>query len=278
MSLTMVQATNSRGQTLSLPIFSTSSDGFKTHDVEGLDPIKAQVSSTEYGLLDGEFFQATRRGRRNIVLKLGYEPDWGVTDIRTMRGQLYDFFSPESVVTLSFFLNGTLHSTIEGVVEDFKSPLFTEEPEAHISILCFKPDFVAPTITSRSLSTTTGTGEAQINYAGSADVGIEVEIAVNITIASFTLNMRHESGKSYQVHMQRAGNWFAGDVLLLSTVPGRKGFWLTSATPDISQLTAIQPDQAMDLVLSKGLNYVRITAPNSGVPYVVRYHTKYVGV
>ena len=103
MILTSFKATNAQGQELNLPLNDVSA-GIVVKEIEGLDPVKANLASSTFANLDGEQKQSSRRVTRNIILHFELKPDYAHGSAKDIRDQLYKFFMPKSEITLSFHL------------------------------------------------------------------------------------------------------------------------------------------------------------------------------
>ena len=53
-----------------------SDDPIHIRDITGLGPVKAEIATTPFATSDGELFQGSTVGKRNIVMTLGFNPDW----------------------------------------------------------------------------------------------------------------------------------------------------------------------------------------------------------
>lgn len=122
-----------------LPLFGQTK--FPISFVDGLGPVKAEISSSPYANQDGDHFQSSRVGARNIVLTLELVPSYSSgEDPEDLRNRLYGVLAPKSQVDLVFFTTNGLRY-ISGVVESFESPLFVQVPAVQVSILCHDPFF-----------------------------------------------------------------------------------------------------------------------------------------
>ena len=98
--LTAVEAFTPQGENLFLPL-QDSSGGYVVQDIDGLDPVNAQIVSSKFARLEGEQYQSSYREKRNILISLGLEPDYGAAlSVSQLRSRLYDFFMPKSPVRL----------------------------------------------------------------------------------------------------------------------------------------------------------------------------------
>jgi hypothetical protein len=272
--LTKIEARNSAGSVLSLP-FQDVSGGYSLRDVLGLDPVKATIVSTSFATADGTQYQSARREARNLILHLGYEPDWVDTTVKELRDNLYKWFMTKKAVNLRFYEDNGLVVDIAGRVESNDSPRFASDPDAKISILCPKPDFVGMTNNVISGSTVSDTSEIAITYAGTSDTGFLFTLNVNRTMPGFSLYMRGEDGIQYE--MDFAASLVAGDIVKINTVTLEKYAILTHLGVDSSILYGISPSSPW-LNLQPGVNHIRLQNVGSAVPFTIAYTDKYGGL
>ena len=137
MTINMVEVITEKSENLQFYI-QDSTNGFVIHDIQGLDPVKAEIVSSSFGSVDGTQHQSSRRGNRNIVLTLGYAPDFITTTVGSLRKILYSKLMPKSSVRLLFHMSDGTVPEILGNIETLETPLFVVFSEATISIICFK--------------------------------------------------------------------------------------------------------------------------------------------
>lgn len=276
--LTKVEVVTETGLILELPL-EDPQEGYLIQDISGLDPVKATIVSSSFAQIDGSQYQASRRENRNIVIKLGLEPDFINTTVRALRTRLYGYFMPKSHVLLRFTIEGEGVVEIRGRVETFVSPLFVKEPDATISILCFDPDFYEPEPLVFAGNTNDTGDELLLNYKGSVDTGFLFEIYVDRPIAGFTIN--HRAGDDEFGSLEFTTPLQAGDVVQISTVVGNKFAYLTRTTGGVtyegSILYGVSP-HANWISLLPGDNFIRVYVEGLAIPYTIEYTHKYGGL
>src|SRR4051812_7049320 len=151
-------------------------DPVQVFNVEGLGPVKAEISSTPFATGRGELYQGGSTGKRNIVLTLGLNPDWEEQTMSTLRQLLYRYFMPEEWCKLRFFSDYLPTVDIEGYVESFEPNIFSKDPEIQVSIICPKPDFIEANATVLSGLVDNGTAEIVYTYVGTVETGLELRI------------------------------------------------------------------------------------------------------
>lgn len=274
--LEKVEVLTEQGILLTLPLQDISR-GYSVQDIEGLDPVKATIVSSAFAQLDGEQYQSSRREKRNIILTLGYEPDFTVGTVQDLRKKLYGFFMPKQRVLLHFFQTGEPTVQIYGRIESFDSPKFQKEPKAVISILNFDPDFYNPDPIIINGNTTASTVENIHVYDGTVETGILLKVFVNRDLPQLTLHHRPADDILRSLAFVSENPLIAGDVLSISTMPGNKYATLTRGGVDTSILYGISP-QSNWISLFPGENKLRVYAEGAAVPYTIEYTQKYGGL
>lgn len=148
-------------------------DLFEIRNIDGLEPVKAAISTSQFAVVDGEFFSGSSVGKRNIVLTLGLRADWVDWTPANLRRKLDSYFMPKSNVTLIFEGDEQAPVVISGYVESNEPSIFSKDPENVVSIICPDPAFVTvDPIEIVGDSTTPVT----IDYQGTVESGIYLEI------------------------------------------------------------------------------------------------------
>lgn len=269
--LSRVEIQNSLGDTLALPLADTSG-GYLVKDISGLDPVKATLVSTTIAQIDGAQLQSTRRETRNITMRLGFVPNFYTTDVRSLRQNLYGFLMPKSLVTLRFFFDEVLYAVTVAAVETFESSMFSVDPEVNVSLICYDPDFYAPTTTTFNGTTVIGTSSNAIQYDGTSDAGFVLTLSPNASIADFAITVTHPDNKVLTLDL--AASLLSGDTVVVNTIPGSKAATLTRSSSSSSLLYAVSP-LSIWMGLSPGQNLFRVSSTVSGMPYSLVYTKKY---
>lgn len=272
--ISSVEVQNASGLIQSFEI-DNSDNGYQIRDIEGLNPVRANLVSTGFANMDGEQYQSSRREKRNLILTIGLVPDFVNTSVSNLRHNLYAFFMPKSVITMRFFRTDGVPVRISGRVETFDAPIFTRDPQVSISIVCFDPDFLADEIvvpgTSIQFPTFT-----PINYEGSVSTGILLELNVTASIDGFTATVIRPGGTGQA--LTYSGGLIAGDVVTLSTTPGDKFINRLRGSTLTSILAGVSPYSTW-LDLDSGLNefgvFISTPTPQS---YNLKYRTRLGGL
>lgn len=153
-----------------------SDDPVIIRDIDGLGPVKADISTIPSGTSRGETYQGSSANKRNIVLTLGLNPNWSTQTMSSLRQLLYGYFMTEEWCKLRFFSDELPTTDIEGYVESFEPNIFSQDPEIQISIVCPKPDFIDIDASIFKGAVDLGENQFQFNYDGTVSSGLELRV------------------------------------------------------------------------------------------------------
>ncbi len=225
--------------------------GYIVENIEGLGPVKAELTSTTYASFDGDRFQSARRGTRNIVMTIKISPYFNVEALRDL---IYAAVMPKDEVTFQVNKNGSLYS-IAGYVESVEPVIFSKDPKLTISIICFQPDFMEP-----YASTVIGSANSEtvINYNGTIPSGFVLTLSkadTNVVSNAYIQSIANGVTNRYT---------FVGDILLgapiiVDTNVGSRG--ITSSS--YSYLTHVDEDSVW-IQLQPGPNKFKVVGTSTG--------------
>ncbi len=272
--LQQVDITNSRGSVLSLQM--EQDDGpYQIGTIDGLDPGKATLVATSSAGQDGETYQSGKRPARNIKLNLDFDPDFSSKSYGELRNDLYAWFMPKARITLRFFLSTGLYVDIDGVVESMDSPLFVDDPDASISIMCFQPDFVDGRLASVPGFTVSSSTSTSIDYPGTVEAGTVLTLNLNRAASGFSIYNVDEGAKLQQLDF--SGALLNGDKVIVSSLQGNKGITRVRAGVSTSVLYG-RSAQSSWINLVEGINHFRVYATGDPIPYTLEYAVRYGGL
>jgi hypothetical protein len=272
--LDRVEFTTKNGNTLVIPMYD-GADGYFFDSVDGLDPVKATLVSSSSANVDGEQYQSSRREPRNLVFKMGVDVSQIFGSVSQLRRKMMGLLMPKAEVTLRFFSDDFPAVDIVGIVESFDWPLFVEEPEVTLTILCHKPDFIDLTTATVASQTTPGSVETVVDYEGSIETGFKFRMTVNRALSGFTILHRSPTDILSSFEFEEA--LVAGDLLEISTVTGSKEVMLTRAGTKSSILYAMAPYSNW-INLFPGANRISVVAEGAGIGYSIEYINRYGGL
>lgn len=272
--LNLVEVRTDRGLLLSLPL-GDQNEGFLVQSIEGLDPVDAVLTYSSMANEDDEQEQSSKRVKRNIIMKLGYEPDYVNDSVKKLRDRLYVFFMPKSQVRLRFYSDDMPTVEIRGRVERMNAPLFTKEPDATISITCAKSGFVGLDSLVVNGNTTESTTETTVVYDGSIETGGLLRLMVNRSIDTFTIYNRLPDNSVQS--QEFVAPLLAGDILEINSVSLNKSVRVTRGGTTSSVLFGISPYSEW-LNLYPGVNQIRVATAGADIPWSFQYVNKYGGL
>jgi hypothetical protein len=267
-----VEARNLQGDLLTF-LLEDDTTGFVVKDIQGLDPVNATLTKSDFAQQDGTQFNAARREDRNIIIKLKLSPPDSSTTVGALRRQLYSFFMPKVPVDLRFY-DDDLVVAAYGRVESFVSPIFVKVPTADISAICFDPDFVELEAVELDGFTVSDTTETLVHYDGTSDTGVLFTLNLDRTETEFSIFHRAPNG--VVTEMAFTSSLVSGDVFTVNTVTGDKYVRLVHSSVETDVLYAL--DGSDWITLSQGDNYIRVYATGAEIPYTLSYINRYGGL
>lgn len=163
-----------------------SDDPVNVQNIEGLNPVKADITTVASGVSRGESKQGTAIGKRNIVLTLGLNPDWETQTMSSLRQILYAYFMTGEWVKLRFYSDELPTTDIEGTVESVEPNIFSQDPQLQISIINERPDFIEIDATIFRGVVDDGSNQMLVNYIGSVNTGIELRVDRSVERPTYT--------------------------------------------------------------------------------------------
>lgn len=243
-------------------------------NIDGVDPVRATISTTSYANQDGGFYQSAKTEMRNIVLTIGYRHDLtSGKSIQTIRREMYGVFDPKAQVKLRFIDSDEAPVEIYGYVESHETSMFSRDPEVQISILCPDPYFRA--IRPVTLSATNN-NPIYTSYFGTAETGFLFEMFVNRNVEGTLLRAYISDDNYYDIHY--GGSLVPGDVLSISTERANKFVRRTRGGETLSVLNGItRGELSMTINPRTDRLYTAVGEPRT-IPYRITYTPKFIGI
>jgi len=276
-----VFSANPSAPELPLGGFMPSDDPVQIRDITGLEPVKADISSTGLATGRGETLQGSSTGKRNIVMKLGLNPDWEEQTMTSLRHQLYRYFMPEQWTKLRFFSDELPVVDIEGIVESFEPNMFSQDPEVQISVLCHQPDFIEADATIYNGVVDDGTLELEFDYIGNVETGLEVRVdrtPDNVAYSGdviFTLR----SPEDPQILEVTGVVIDHTQYLKISSVPRNKRVQVISVVDGApTNILAKMTPASIWPIVKPGLNVLSVAAVEDGQAWTMAYFNRFGGL
>lgn len=271
-----VDVANEGGDILSLPLGQPTS-GIILTGIDGLDPGKATLISSNYAQQDGSEFHFARRESRNILMGFALDSRFGGGTTRLLREQLYKYFMPKAKIFLSMSLENDLEVQIDGVVESLQSPMFTEKPVAVASIICHDPDFYEPNALTVIGQSNVNLTEYEIDYTGTAATGLAVRVTVPTAGTSSGFSIYHRKPDTSVDILDFSTNLQALDQVFVNTVPGQKSATQIRSDVETSIMGNIDPSSNWPKLVP-GLNYIAITGTGTAMDFEISYFRRFGGL
>lgn len=251
-------------ETIELKVFGASlADRFQFKGADGLGPPESTTISSK-GL-----FQGRNTVDRQIVFRVGLNPDYKLHETPAdLREELYTLLATDDAPLRVEFVDGQSIVAITEGHAAISPAMFTETPEAQITIDCIESFLRAP---YELVSTPTGKSQFVIPNPGSAPTGFRHSVQFTSAYDSWTLVRGAQK-------MKFDTAFAAGDILLINTIPGERDLVRVRGTVETSLLHTLSKDSSW-IMLRKGNNV--FTVANSLYDHVAnafQYTPRYWGV
>lgn len=132
-----VRVTNYKDETLSIDIYNSATSGVNIRKIDGLGPVKANITTTAIVSGDGDIYNSARADKRNIVLTLGFviTPNLDLNTIEDVRQMSYKYFPLKSLVKINIETDNRSLYTY-GYVESNEPDIFSDDETCQVSIIC----------------------------------------------------------------------------------------------------------------------------------------------
>lgn len=281
--ITKLEVFSSQPGAPELPLggFMPNDDPVQLRNIDGLGPVKAELTSTPFASGRGELYQGGFTGKRNIVISLGLNPNWENQTMATLRQLLYRYFLPEEWCKLRFYSQELPPVDIEGYVESFEPNIFSEDPEVQISVICHKPDFVEVDATIYEGTVDDGTLELEFDYSGTVPTGFELRVDRTVDNPSYTgaVKITHTAQLQPQVFEITPVTIDTTKYFKLSTVRSKKRVYNVSVADGyLTNLLAWVTDVSVWPEIKPGQNLFSIQASEFGQVWTLAYFNRYGGL
>lgn len=274
--------------TLPLGGFMPTDDPVQIRNIEGLGPVKSEVSSTAFATGRGSLYQGSSTGTRNIVLTLGLNPNWIDQTIMSLRQLLYKYFMPETWTKLRFITDELPIVYINGVVESFEPNHFSQDPEIQISILCPKPDFIdvdTTLIHGVSLEILTNldlpTDPVIVDYSGTVSTGFELHVHASDAVPTFSgeVVITNQNGSQYQDLRLHGATINAALYLKVNTTKTTREihYVVVANDEEINVLGQMEKDATWP-EFTPGPNQLKVMSEVSGLEWTLGYFNRFGGL
>lgn len=256
-----------------------SDDPVNIRNIDGLGPVKSEITTTPSGTSRGETKSGSSTGKRNIVLTLGLSPDWSTQTMSSLRQLLYAYFMTEQWVKLRFYSDELPTVDIEGTVEAFDPNQFSQDPEIQISIINEKPDFIDIDASIYKGIVDDGTTWLEIDYQGSVSSGLEIRVDRSVELPAYSgpVTISVENFKGVQAIVLDPVTINTIKSYKMSSVQGQKRVQNEAIidgeiTNLLKNMSGVWPE------LQPGENLVNVKADSPGQEWTLAYFNRFGGL
>lgn len=264
---------------ISLGGFMPSDDPVFIRNIDGLAPVKADITTTPSGTSRGETKNGSSVGKRNLVLTLGLNPDWATETMSSLRQRLYSYFMTEQWVKLRFYSDEMPTTDIEGTVESCDPNIFSQDPEFQISIINERPDFIEIDATIFRGTVDDGSNQMVVDYLGTVSSGLELRVDRSVALPSYsgpvTITVTNSKGtKSITVSSVTIDTT---QSYKMSSVQGKKRIQTESLTDDtIVNLMKVKSGDWPEM--QPGENLISVAAAMPGQTWTLAFFNRFGGL
>lgn len=256
-------------------------DPIHIREITGLGPVKADVSTSPYGSLDGEFYTGSNLGKRNIVITVGFNPDWVEHTVASLRDKLYGYFMTKQPVTLRFFRDTGPTVEINGVVESCEPNIFTQDPEVQISVICPLPDFVAVPQSQVSGMASDNPDSVDFTVVGNVPTSVLLEVTAAAGAPTYDglINLELKTLAPGAKNFKVTGTVAPGITTTIDSTRGGKKAEVDYGTEKTNILNSMTADSVWP-ALAPGTNKVRVLLDAGAVakPWTMTYFERFGGL
>ena len=255
------------------------SHGLLVRSIEGLGPVKANISTTDLSTADGSVYNSSRLDERNIVINFLF---FGNPLIEDARQLTYKYFPLKKELTFKIETDNRVAEAY-GYVESNEPDIFSEQEGCQISIICPDQFFYSASEDEKNWTVFSGiealfefpfsnedlhghliefgsienATERTIYYEGDTDVGIIMYIHAIGEVGTITIynTLTRESMiiDADKIASLTGSRIKAGDDIIINTNRGQKSVYLLRSGVYTNILNALGRD-ADWFVISKGDN------------------------
>ncbi len=278
--ITKIQAFGVRpAPALSLGGFMPSDDPVQILNIDGLGPVKSDITTVPSGVSRGETFQGASTGKRNIVLTLGLNPDWAVQTVASLRQMLYAYFMTEQWCKLRIFSDELPTTDIEGYVESVEPNIFAQDPEIQVSIINPRPDFIDIDATLYTGIVDDGSNQLVVDYPGTVRSGFELRVDRTAERVAYTgpITIRVENADGIKTITVNPVTVDTMQSFKMSSVQGKKRVQYEAIadgaiTNLLKRMTGQWPE------LAPGENLISVAASQSSQKWTMAFFTRLGGL
>lgn len=293
--ITKIEFSSETLSALALPLSGTFADytvgwPFQVRNIDGLGPERSNIATAPLATGRGVFYQGKSTASRNIIITLGFNPDWITQTISNLRQLLYTYLMPEQEIKLTIYSDDVPTVAIEGIIESLDPNIFAQDPEIQISIICPDPDFIeveASIVETGVLPNSLTDGlplEYVINYTGTVPAGFELRIDATEFKTSYSgrivvVNHKNDIYEVFDIGAIDPVEVDEDYYLYLSTVKNKR---IIESRHTVGSERINQLDKMVIISewpeFKPGENMFSVGAEESGLVWNLQYYQRYGGL
>lgn len=254
-------------------------DPIQVKNIDGLGPVKSDISTSLFADSIGSYFTGGSVGPRNIVITVGLNPNWDDQTFDSLRQLLYAYFMPNQIVKLRFSSTTRPVVTVDGYVESVEPNIFSQDPEVQVSIICPQPDFVSVESTQVAGAIETMGDFITVDYIGNVPTGFEVVVHATPALTDY-------SGVLVMTNTNPTPKSILSEVKIdtakyfhISSIHGskfiRQVYFADGVIENLLGSTYLTDGW---LELTPGINQFVVSATTPGQEWTLTYHARYGGL
>lgn len=283
--LTNLEAYSAWSSAPDLPlVFGVDEDEDPIHirGIDGIGPVKANVTTSPYGSLDGEFYTGSSVGKRNIVMTIGFNPDWVEHTVSSLRDKVYGYFMTKQPVNLRFFRDDGPPVEIDGFVESCEPNIFSQDPEVQISVICPLPDFVAVSQSQVAGTASENPDSVDFTLIGSLPTSVLLEVVAedpDSTTYDGLIDLELKTLKPGAKHFKVTGTAGPEIITRIDSKRGGKKAEVDFGPEQTNILNSMTADSVWP-ALEPGTNKVRVVLDAGATPksWTMTYYERFGGL
>lgn len=294
-----IKVTNNKNESIEMILNNPSTSELAVEKIEGLQPEKTNINSTENQTSDGSSFDSAVTGVKDIVFSLIFMPNDG--NIERVRHKCYKYFPIKNNIIIQIETDER-NIFIEGYVESNEVDMFSEQEGCTISVLCMTPffkssvqntsiikgsenAFVFP-FSNNSLSEPLlimgyikDNTEELIYYNGEVTVPVKMRIDFCSNISSLTIMNLITPEQKIDIDFSVIGHQPSnGDYLIINTTIGQKSIKLYTDDNVYDVAPGINIRNTNWIYLLPGYNHIVLSHTNEIKKFEVYNNVLYGGV
>lgn len=233
--------------TVNLPIIGATPVGpFVLKGADGLAPPERTVAYADT-VEEGGIRQNVRAANREIVMRIGLQPDWNVGQTPgDLREVLYGMLTTkyDEQVKCQIMNGSTVVAQAKGDVSKLEASIFVADPEVQLTLECDHPHLLATAIGYQTPVRTVSGANTLIDISndGTAKAGFWMGVTLQDLPTGGKIELSDD--RATPAKMSIAGPWAVGDTFIVDTRAGSRGVWRipSGSTTKASKLNDLAGD------------------------------------